>query len=79
MLRLLATGAVDDTAAMRLGTSERTIRRRLARLSDQFGVQGRFALGVAVGKSGLLAPQTPAPGGGCAETGDRIGRYAGSA
>ena len=54
LLRALATGASDATTATRLGTSARTIRRRVAVLGQTLGVKGRFALGLAIGRLGLI-------------------------
>lgn len=54
MLELLNLGFKDDAIARHLGLGVRTVRRRLAQLMDEHGVDTRFQLGVAVCRRGLL-------------------------
>jgi DNA-binding CsgD family transcriptional regulator len=57
ILRLLATGATDDTAARQLGCSTRTYRRHVAALMQRLGATSRFQAGIRAAQHGLL----PAP------------------
>jgi DNA-binding CsgD family transcriptional regulator len=54
VLRLLAAGAKDDTIARQLQVSDRTIRRVIAGLMDQFTAESRFQLGLRAARSGLI-------------------------
>lgn len=54
-LRLLATGATDDSAARQLGCSTRTYRRHDAVLMQQLGAGSRFQAGLLAAQHGLLA------------------------
>jgi DNA-binding CsgD family transcriptional regulator len=54
VLRMLASGATDKTIARTLGCSDRTLRRMVARMLTEFGVQSRFAAGVRAAQLGLL-------------------------
>ncbi len=56
LVKLLATGANDLAIARQLGISERTLRRRIVRLQDQFRAQSRFQLGVMIERSRHAAP-----------------------
>lgn len=51
----LAAGHTDEATALRLNVSPRTVRRRLALIGEQLGVQGRFGLGVAAAQLGLVS------------------------
>ncbi|WP_091640903.1 LuxR C-terminal-related transcriptional regulator [Micromonospora pallida] len=55
ILRQLAAGYTDEATAVRLNVSPRTVRRRLALIGEQLGVQGRFGLGVAAAQLGLVS------------------------
>ncbi|KQU68031.1 hypothetical protein [Phycicoccus sp. Root101] len=55
LVRLLELGLKDESIARYLGCSLRTVRRRMAQLMDQYGVQTRFQLGVAAARAGLVA------------------------
>lgn len=46
ILKELARGHTDETIARRLGMSTRTLRRHLSKLTDQYGIQTRYQLGV---------------------------------
>jgi DNA-binding transcriptional ArsR family regulator len=54
LLELLALGFKDEAIARHLGLGLRTVRRRLARLMEEHGVETRFQLGLAVARRGLL-------------------------
>lgn len=54
LLELLALGFKDEAIARHLGIGLRTVRRRLARLMDEHGVETRFQLGLAVARRGVL-------------------------
>ncbi|WP_153396186.1 helix-turn-helix domain-containing protein [Ornithinicoccus halotolerans] len=54
LLELLAMGVKDEGIARRTSTSLRTVRRRIAAMMDQHGVDTRFQLGLAVARQGLL-------------------------
>ncbi|BCJ33697.1 hypothetical protein Athai_12000 [Actinocatenispora thailandica] len=53
---LLASGAKDDAVARRLGTSTRTLSRRIAELLDHLHVRTRFQAGVQAVRLGWLPP-----------------------
>lgn len=53
---LLARGFKDEVIARYLGWSVRTVRRRIAGLMVDLGVDTRFQLGVAAQRHGLLSP-----------------------
>lgn len=55
ILTQLAAGHTDEATALRLNVSPRTVRRRLAMIGEQLGVQGRFGLGVAAAQLGLVS------------------------
>jgi DNA-binding CsgD family transcriptional regulator len=52
LLRLLGQGCTDESAAKRLGLSERTCRRMMADLMERLGARSRF-------EAGLLAARQP--------------------
>lgn len=54
LLELLALGFKDEAIARHLGLGLRTVRRRVAALMDEHGVDTRFQLGLAVNRRGLL-------------------------
>ena len=54
LLRLLDRGFKDEAIARYLGLGLRTVRRRVARLMDQLGIDSRFQLGAAAERAGLL-------------------------
>ncbi|MEV6118577.1 LuxR C-terminal-related transcriptional regulator [Streptomyces sp. NPDC052109] len=54
LLRLLADGSTDASAASRLGLSLRTVRRMMAELMDRLGARGRFAAGLEAGRRGWV-------------------------
>ena len=54
LLEQLATGAQDEQIARRLGISLRTVRRRVAELMTELGVDSRFAAGVEAVRRGWL-------------------------
>lgn len=64
LLTLLAAGHKDEVIARHLGVSLRTVRRRVALLMDEAGVETRFQLGMAVarraaGSGGIPGRQRP--------------------
>lgn len=54
VLELLGLGFKDEAIARHLGMGLRTVRRRVAALMDEHGVDTRFQLGLAVARRGLL-------------------------
>ncbi|MEU6073477.1 hypothetical protein [Micromonospora sp. NPDC047074] len=54
LLTLLLSGLPDKTVAGRLGTSERTVQRRLRRLMELTGANSRMQLGWYAARSGLI-------------------------
>jgi DNA-binding NarL/FixJ family response regulator len=58
LLRLLAAGHTDTSAARRLYVSPRTVTNMLRALMDQLGVNNRFQLGIALGLHTATAPQS---------------------
>lgn len=54
LLELLALGFKDEAIARHLGLGLRTVRRRIAALMDEHGVDTRFQLGLAVSRRGLV-------------------------
>lgn len=54
LLEQLATGAKDEQIARVLGLSLRTVRRRVAHLVEELGVDSRFQAGVEAVRRGLL-------------------------
>ncbi len=55
--QLLALGMKDEAIARYLGWGLRTVRRRVARLMEEHGVDTRFQLGAAVTAAGKVGPQ----------------------
>lgn len=54
LLTLLASGAIDEQMARALGLSLRTVRRRIAALMSDLGVESRFQAGVEAVRRGWL-------------------------
>lgn len=54
LLMLLGSGFKDEAIARYLGWGVRTVRRRVARLMDELGIDTRFQLGAAAQSRGLL-------------------------
>lgn len=54
LLQLLAAGYKDEAIARYLGVALRTVRRRVAALMAEHGVETRFQLGMAAERAGLL-------------------------
>lgn len=54
LLQQLAAGAKDENIARALGMSLRTVRRRVAELMDQLGVESRFQAGVEAVRRGWI-------------------------
>ncbi len=50
-IRLLVEGHSDPASAKRLGVSTRTYAGYIAALKDEYGVQTRFQLGYAMGRT----------------------------
>ena len=59
LVALLASGAKDDVVARRLGTSTRTLSRRIAELMDHLHVRTRFQAGVQAVRLGWLESSAP--------------------
>ncbi|MEJ3742783.1 helix-turn-helix transcriptional regulator [Actinomycetes bacterium KLBMP 9797] len=59
LIRLLAGGHTDATAAVRLRISVRSVSNIMRALMDRFGVQNRFQLGLALGAARLASPPSP--------------------
>lgn len=57
LLRLLGMGIKDEAIARYLGWSLRTVRRRVARLMVELGVETRFQLGIAADRAGLVGEE----------------------
>lgn len=55
LLELLGLGFKDESIARQLGLSLRTVRRRISTLMDEHGVETRYQLGLAVGRSSPAA------------------------
>lgn len=58
LLTLMLSGAPDKTVAARMGTSERTVQRRIRRIMELTGTSSRMQLGWFTAKSELLANRT---------------------
>lgn len=54
LLQQLMAGATDETIARKLGISLRTVRRRVASMMDDLGVDTRFQLGVEAVRRGWI-------------------------
>lgn len=54
VLELLSMGFKDEAIARQMGLGLRTVRRRIATLMDEHGVETRFQLGLAVARRGLV-------------------------
>lgn len=54
VLELLSMGFKDEAIARQMGLGLRTVRRRVAHLMDEHGVETRFQLGLAVARRGLV-------------------------
>ncbi|MEO8555693.1 MAG: hypothetical protein ABI474_03390 [Actinomycetota bacterium] len=61
LVTLLASGFKDEAIARYLGCGVRTVRRRVAELMDELGVETRFQLGAAAQRRGLLKPAADHP------------------
>lgn len=60
-IRLLVEGHSDPASAKRLGVSTRTYAGYIAALKDDYGVQTRFQLGYAMGRSAGTLASGPGP------------------
>lgn len=54
LLKLLAAGGKDESAARELGLSVRTVRRMVSDLSERLGARSRFELAVAAARADLV-------------------------
>ncbi|MEO7127019.1 MAG: helix-turn-helix transcriptional regulator, partial [Nakamurella sp.] len=54
ILRVLSSGATDESAARQLGVSDRTVRRRVAAVMDLLGATSRFEAGAKAVQAGWL-------------------------
>jgi DNA-binding CsgD family transcriptional regulator len=57
LLSLLAAGSTDESTAVRLGVSVRTVRRLVAGLMDRLGARSRFEAGAKAACRGWLTGQ----------------------
>lgn len=55
LLALLSVGCTDESAAVRLGVSVRTVRRMMAAIMTRLGARSRFQAGLKAADRGLLA------------------------
>ncbi len=62
LVALLAAGAKDDVVARHLGTSTRTLSRRVSQLMDHLHVRTRFQAGVQAVRLGWLDPSADEEG-----------------
>lgn len=63
VLRLLCAGLKDDAIARRLGLSDRTVRRVIAQLLEDYNVTSRFQLALVAGENRSLPGPGSRPGG----------------
>ncbi|BCB76751.1 helix-turn-helix transcriptional regulator [Phytohabitans flavus] len=61
LMRLLALGHTDASAAQAMRLSQRTVSNTLRHLMDRLGVDNRFQLGLAIGAQGLIDPPGVGP------------------
>lgn len=54
IIRLLATGLTDESAAQHLGISPRTVRRHVTGLMSRLGARSRLELGVRLAHARIL-------------------------
>ena len=54
LLSLLSSGSTDESAALRLGVSVRTVRRMVADIMNRLGARSRFQAGVKAADRGWL-------------------------
>jgi DNA-binding NarL/FixJ family response regulator len=54
LLTLMTAGLTDETIALQLGISVRTVRRRIRRVMDELGVVTRFQAGLQAAKRGWI-------------------------
>jgi DNA-binding NarL/FixJ family response regulator len=54
LVMLLSQGHTDDSAAKRLGVSERTCRRMMADMMERLGARSRFEAGLLAAREGWL-------------------------
>ncbi len=59
LVEQLASGARDEQIARALGLSLRTVRRRVAALLEELGVESRFQAGVEATRRGWVRPSGP--------------------
>ncbi|MGC7102899.1 helix-turn-helix transcriptional regulator [Amycolatopsis lurida] len=59
MLSLLAAGYADESIAVRMGVSVRTVRRMISTVMDRLGARSRFQAGARAAKSGWLGDDPP--------------------
>lgn len=64
LLQILAQGDTDDTAARKLGISDRTVRRLIAHLMELLGARSRFQAGCRAAEYGWIPVAQCAPGSG---------------
>lgn len=58
LLRMLASGAYDREMARRLYVSQRTVKRRVAELLEELGLERRIQAAYLAGEVGLLNGQS---------------------
>ena len=59
IVRMLADGVKDETAARRLGISLRTCRKHVAEILEELGSSSRFQAGFRAGLAGMVPEQWP--------------------
>ena len=68
LVKLLARGHTDITAAQELRISARSVTNTLRALMDRLGVDNRFQLGLALGALEVIVPPSLTGGSATAET-----------
>jgi DNA-binding NarL/FixJ family response regulator len=59
VLSLLEAGYPDESIAVRLGVSVRTVRRMITAMMDRLGARSRFQAGARAADSGWLSDDDP--------------------
>lgn len=59
LLVLLSAGCGDDSMAVQLGISVRTVRRRISAIMTRLGARSRFQAGAKAAHEGWLVPRRP--------------------
>ncbi|MGW7072614.1 DNA-binding response regulator [Streptomyces sp. NPDC054855] len=59
ILELMGKGVPDHAIGNKLSLGHRTVQRRVQRMMERTGANGRFALGIRVSELGLLPSRRP--------------------